>query len=139
MSRGVVLEDFQAYVESKGLFYPPDPGERKPLSAVISAHQCRRYACCEIRCNKRLCHGGWNWFWQMAPLSRQAVRIEKDTYPACDLKEIVIGSEGTLAVITKCILKLIPKPEDSLFSVLLSFDSLKAGIESVRTKLFRPI
>ena len=36
---GVVLEDFQAYVESKGLFYP-------------------RYACCEIRCNARLCHGG---------------------------------------------------------------------------------
>ena len=26
---GVVLEDFQAYVESKGLFYPPDPGEKK--------------------------------------------------------------------------------------------------------------
>ena len=54
----------------------------------------------------------------------------KDT-SGLDLKEIVIGSEGTLAVITKCILKLIPKPEDSL-SVLLSFDSLKAGIESVR-------
>lgn len=31
-------------------------------------------------------------------------------------------------MITECILKLIPKPEDSL-SVLLSFDSLKAGIE----------
>ena len=25
---GVVLQDFQAYVEERGLFYPPDPGEK---------------------------------------------------------------------------------------------------------------
>ena len=33
---GVVLEDFQAYVESKGLFYPPIRAKRKPPSAAIS-------------------------------------------------------------------------------------------------------
>lgn len=54
----------------------------------------------------------------------------KDT-SGLNLKETVIGSEGTLAVITKCILKLIPKPEESL-SILVSFDSLKSGIEGVR-------
>ena len=42
-----------------------------------------------------------------------------------------IGVEGTLAIITKCVLKLIPKPEESL-SVLVSFNSLREGIESVR-------
>lgn len=26
---GVVLEDFQQYVEERGFFYPPDPGEKK--------------------------------------------------------------------------------------------------------------
>ena len=26
---GVILEDFQKYVESMGLFYPPDPGEKR--------------------------------------------------------------------------------------------------------------
>ncbi|MBO6219369.1 MAG: FAD-binding oxidoreductase [Treponema sp.] len=26
---GVILEDFQKYVESLGLFYPPDPGEKR--------------------------------------------------------------------------------------------------------------
>lgn len=25
---GVVLQDFQKLVESRGLFYPPDPGEK---------------------------------------------------------------------------------------------------------------
>lgn len=46
------------------------------------------------------------------------------------LKNLYIGSEGTLAVITKCILKLIPKPETSL-SVLVPYPDLKTGIQSV--------
>ena len=54
----------------------------------------------------------------------------KDT-TGLDLKEIVIGSEGTLAIITKCVLKLIPKPEKSI-SILVGYESLKAGIESVQ-------
>lgn len=54
----------------------------------------------------------------------------KDT-SGLGIKDIVIGSEGTLAIITKCVLKLIPKPESSL-SVLISFNSLRSGIKSVR-------
>ena len=53
----------------------------------------------------------------------------KDT-TGLDIKDLVIGSEGTLAVITKCLLKLVGKPESSA-SLLISYDSLKAGIESV--------
>lgn len=50
------------------------------------------------------------------------------------LKNLYIGSEGTLAVITKCILKLIPKPETSL-SVLVPYPDLKTGIRSVLSVL----
>lgn len=46
------------------------------------------------------------------------------------LKNLIIGSEGTLAIITKCILKLIPKPETSK-SIVVPFGSLEAGIQSV--------
>ena len=46
------------------------------------------------------------------------------------LKHLYIGSEGTLAVITKCILKVIPKPETSL-SILVPYPDLKTGIGSV--------
>ena len=28
---GIILEDFQKYVEGQGLFYPPDPGENVPV------------------------------------------------------------------------------------------------------------
>ena len=50
------------------------------------------------------------------------------------LKNLFIGSEGTLCVITRCILRLIPKPETSL-SLLLPYRDLKSGIRSVLTIL----
>ena len=126
---GVVLEDFQTYVESKGLFYPPDPGEKKAtiggnISTNAGGMRAVKYGVTRdyvMRLELVLADG---------TVVMAGSKNRKDT-SGLDLKEIVIGSEGTLAVITKCILKLIPKPEDSL-SVLLSFDSLKAGIESVR-------
>lgn len=45
-------------------------------------------------------------------------------------KNLVIGSEGTLAVITKCILRLLPKPETTC-SVLIAYPDLSTGISSV--------
>ena len=126
---GVVLEDFQAYVESKGLFYPPDPGEKKAtiggnISTNAGGMRAVKYGV------TRDYVMGLELVLADGTVVMAGSKNRKDTI-GLDLKEIVIGSEGTLAVITKCILKLIPKPEDSL-SVLLSFDSLKAGIESVR-------
>ncbi len=44
------------------------------------------------------------------------------------LKHLLIGSEGTLAVSTKCLLRLVPKPEASL-SVLVPYADLKTGIQ----------
>ena len=45
---GVILQDFQAFVESKGLFYPPDPGEKKASIRILQL-QCRRHESCKIR------------------------------------------------------------------------------------------
>lgn len=46
------------------------------------------------------------------------------------LKSLFIGSEGTLCVITKCLLRLVPRPETSL-SALVPFAVLQDGISSV--------
>lgn len=126
---GVILEDFQNTVEERGLFYPPDPGEKRAtiggnISTNAGGMRAVKYGVTRdyvmglelvLADGTVIFAGGKNC---------------KDT-SGLDIKDIVIGSEGTLAVITKCIVKLIPKPEESL-SVLVSFDSLKAGIESVR-------
>ena len=125
---GVVLKDFQAHVESMGLFYPPDPGEK---TATIGGN---------ISTNA----GGMRAV--KYGVTRDYVRglevvLADGTVITCgsknvkdasglQLRQLFIGSEGTLCVITKCILRLIPKPESSL-SVLLPYPDLYAGIRAV--------
>jgi glycolate oxidase len=46
------------------------------------------------------------------------------------LKDLVIGSEGTLAIITEAVLKLLPLPKFSV-SLLVPFPDMKSAIESV--------
>lgn len=45
------------------------------------------------------------------------------------LKDLIIGSEGTLAVVTKAVLKLIPAPKKSM-SLLIPFPSMQSAIEA---------
>ncbi len=46
------------------------------------------------------------------------------------LKDLMIGSEGTLAIVTKLILKLLPMPQKTM-SLLVPFDTLEHCIETV--------
>lgn len=126
---GVILEDFQSVVEQKGLFYPPDPGEKKAsiggnISTNAGGMRAVKYGVTRdyvLGLELVLANGD---------IITVGSKNRKDT-SGLDLKDVVIGSEGTLAIITKCILKLIPKPEQSL-SVLVGYESLKQGIEGVR-------
>lgn len=126
---GVVLEDFQEYVEREGLFYPPDPGEKKAtiggnISTNAGGMRAVKYGVTKDYVM------GLELVLADGTIIQAGGKNRKDT-TGLSIKDIVTGSEGTLAVITKCILKLIPKPQESL-SVLVGFDSLKTGIESVR-------
>ncbi|PIO82604.1 dehydrogenase [Loigolactobacillus backii] len=47
-----------------------------------------------------------------------------------DLKDLIVGSEGTLAVITELVLRLIPRPVITI-DVLLPFDSVETAIKVV--------
>lgn len=55
-----------------------------------------------------------------------------------DLKQLFIGSEGTLGVITKAILKIHPYPEERRFRAIL-FPNLHSGIEAMRKSLRKDI
>jgi glycolate oxidase len=46
------------------------------------------------------------------------------------LKDLIVGSEGTLAIVTKAILKLLPLPKKAL-SLLIPFPNLAMAIETV--------
>lgn len=125
---GVVLQDFQKLVESKGLFYPPDPGEKLAtiggnISTNAGGMRAVKYGVTRdyVRGLELVLADG-----------RVITAGNKNVKDASglSLKHLIVGSEGTLAVITKCILKLIPKPEKSL-SVLVPFPDLNTGIAGV--------
>ena len=125
---GVFLKDFQAYVEGEGFFYPPDPGEKEStlggnISTNAGGMRAVKYGVTRdyVRGLELVLADG--------TVLTVGSRNVKDA-SGLSLKNLIIGSEGTLAVITRCILKLLPKPETSL-SVLVPFGSLLVGIRNV--------
>lgn len=125
---GVILEDFQKTVEGLGLFYPPDPGEKRAsiggnISTNAGGMRAVKYGV------TRDYVMGLELVLADGTVIQTGSKNRKDT-TGLDIKDVVIGSEGTLAIITKCLLKLVGKPEKST-SLLISFESLKAGIETV--------
>lgn len=125
---GVVLQDFQKYVEEQGLFYPPDPGEKTASIGGNIATNAGGMRAVKYGVTRNYVMG-LELVFADGTILTVGNKNRKDT-TGLDLKNIIIGSEGTLAVITKCLLKLIAKPESSK-SLLISFDSLKEGIETV--------
>lgn len=125
---GVLLQDFQNYVEERGFFYPPDPGEKLSSIGGNIATNAGGMRAVKYGVTRNYVMG-LELVLADGTIINVGSKNRKDT-TGLDLKDLVIGSEGTLCVITKCLLKLVGKPERSE-SILLSFDSLKSGIESV--------
>lgn len=125
---GVLLKDFQARVESLGLFYPPDPGEKaSTLGGNISTNAggMRAVKYGVTRDYVR----GLTVVLANGDVVELGSRNVKDA-SGLDLRQLVIGSEGTLAVITRCLLRLVGKPEYSL-TALVPFAGLEEGIRTV--------
>lgn len=125
---GVVLKDFQAEVEALGLFYPPDPGEKTAtlggnISTNAGGMRAVKYGVTRdyVRGLTVVLANG-----DVVELGSKNVKDAS----GLDLKQLIIGSEGTLAVITRCLLRLVGKPQASL-TALIPFASLKDGIRTV--------
>ena len=125
---GVLLMELAAFAEEHDFLYPPDPGEK---SATIGGNISTNAG--GLRAVK---YG----------VTRDYVRAltvvlpngEVQTFGAAvaknssgySLKDLIIGSEGTLAVICEAVLKLVPLPKVSV-SLLVPFPDMKAAIEAV--------
>ncbi len=125
---GLLLQDLQSYVEEHNLFYPPDPGEKASsiggnISTNAGGMRAVKYGVTRdyVRGLEVVTADG--------TVLTVGGKNVKDA-SGLSLKHLYIGSEGTLAVITKCILKVIPKPETSL-SILVPYPDLTTGIGSV--------
>ncbi|MGH9410680.1 MAG: FAD-binding oxidoreductase, partial [Vicinamibacterales bacterium] len=125
----VVTGDLQAAVEAVGLFYPPDPASLK--QSVIGG-------------NVAECAGGPRAFkygtTKQYVLGLQAVladgaivnvggKVVKNVV-GYDLTHLLVGSEGTLAVITRIILRLVPKPPVQS-TIRATFRSVPDAVQAV--------
>lgn len=126
---GVVTLDMIAAVEKKGLFYPPDPSSMK-ISTIGG----------NINENSGGLRGlkyGVTRDYVMAleavlpngDVIRTGGKLAKDV-AGYDLTRLLVGSEGTLAVITEATLKLIPQPETKQ-TMLALYNSMDAAAKSV--------
>lgn len=125
---GVLLMEIYDYVETKGYFYAPDPGEKSAtiggnIATNAGGMRAVKYGVTRdwVRALEVvLPNGDIEWF------GRKVVK-DSTGYP---LKQLMIGSEGTLGIITKAILKLDPKPVESI-SLLVPFPTEQEGLDAV--------
>lgn len=107
---GVVTGDLQRAVESQGLFYPPDPASHKFCTLGGNVAECAG----GLRAVK---YGvtrdyvlGLEVVLPTGALISTGARTVKSV-AGYDLTRLIIGSEGTLGVVTRITLKLLPLPE----------------------------
>lgn len=106
---GVVTADLQAAAARAGLFYPPDPASLK--TSTLGGNIAENAG--GPRCFKYGVTGQYVLGLDAVLMSGAKVRLGSETIKnvaGYDLKSLLVGSEGTLAVVTRAVLRLLPLP-----------------------------
>ena len=133
----VITGDLQRVVERVGLFYPPDPASLETSSIGGNVAECaggprafkygttKRYV---LALEAVLPTG------EIVETGSKAVK----SVVGYDLTQLLVGSEGTLAIITRITVRLIPKPP-ARGTALAMFASVRAAVDAVTTVIQRRI
>lgn len=130
---GVVNLDLKTAARNKGLFYPPDPASLDTCSIGGNAATNAGGASCVKYGTTRDYVLGLEAVLPDGELIRTGVQTRKGVV-GYDLTHLLVGSEGTLAVITGLILKLIPHPP-AVSTIVALFPDLCSAMASVSTIL----
>jgi glycolate oxidase len=126
---GVVTAHFHRAVEKLGLFYPPDPGSQEICTIGGNvAENAGGLRGLKYGVTKNYIMG----IEMVLPNGEVIVNGGKNVKDVAgyNLRDLIIGSEGTLAIFTRLLLRLIPKPA-STKTLLASFDKLTDAAETV--------
>lgn len=125
---GVLLMEISAYAENQDLFYAPDPGEKSAsiggnISTNAGGMRAVKYGVTRdfVRGLEVVLPNG--------DIAQFGGKIVKNS-SGYSLKDLIIGSEGTLGIVTKAILKLLPLPAKAI-SLLIPFPDLAKAIDTV--------
>ena len=125
---GVLLMELAAFAEEHDFLYPPDPGEKSAtiggnISTNAGGMRAVKYGVTRdyVRALTVVLPNG--------EIQTFGAAVAKNS-SGYSLKDLIIGSEGTLAIICEAVLKLVPLPKVSV-SLLVPFPDMKAAIEAV--------
>lgn len=131
---GVITETLQNAVEAKGLFYPPDPASKSwcTLGGNVAENaggpRCVKYGVTKdyvLGLEAVLASG---------EVIKTGGKLRKDV-TGYDLTRLLVGSEGTLAIVTRIVLELVPYPSERR-TLMAPFSSVKKAAEAV-AKVFQ--
>ncbi len=126
---GVITGDIHRVVEAEGLFYPPDPASLDSCSIggniaegaggprAVKYGSTKDYVC------------GLEAVLPSGEIVTMGGKLVKNV-TGYSLIQLLIGSEGTLAVVTKIILRLLPLPKVQV-DLLVPFDDFQAAADTV--------
>lgn len=131
---GVINEAFQNAVKEKGLFYPPDPASKGScflggnVAESSGGPKCVKYGTTKdyilnlevVLPTGEIIYTGAN-------------TLKNST--GYNLTQLMVGSEGTLGIVTKIIVKLLPYPKHNLL-ILIPFRNLDEACSAV-SEVFR--
>ncbi len=131
---GVITEVLQDAVKEKGLFYPPDPSSKGScfiggnIAENSGGPKAVKYGVVkDYVLNLQVVLPNGEIIWTGANVLKNATGY--------NLTQLIVGSEGTLGIVTKIVLKLIPLPKYDLL-MLVPFKSLEKAGEAV-SAIFR--
>jgi glycolate oxidase len=120
---GVITEVLQDAVKEKGLFYPPDPSSKGScfiggnIAENSGGPRAVKYGVVkDYVLNLEVVLPSGEIMWTGANVLKNATGY--------NLTQLIVGSEGTLCIVTKIVLKLIPHPSFDLL-MLVPFGSLE--------------
>jgi glycolate oxidase len=133
----VINGDLQRAVEKVGLFFPPDPASLNQSSIGGNVAECaggprafkygttKRY----ILAMEAVLPTG--------EIIRTGSKAVKNVV-GYDLTQLLVGSEGTLAIITKITVRLMPKPAANA-TMLATFGGIRAAVDAVSELIRRRV
>ena len=131
---GVITEVLQNAVKEKGLFYPPDPSSKGScfiggnIAENSGGPKAVKYGVVkDYVLNLQVVLPTGEIIWTGANVLKNSTGY--------NLTQLMVGSEGTLGLVTKIVLKLIPHPTHDLL-MLVPFNNLEKAGEAV-SAIFR--
>jgi len=125
---GVLLMEISKFVEEHDLFYPPDPGEKSAtiggnINTNAGGMRAVKYGVTRdyVRGLEVVLADG--------EIMEVGGKIVKNS-SGYSLKDMIVGSEGTLGIVTKAVLRLLPLPQKTI-SLLIPYPDLAQAIETV--------